>query len=57
MFEAALAFERYRFEVVRSWPDSVVNSKLLARRLSVHFEGSIGAQKPLVGGQALENRR
>lgn len=30
MFDAALAFDRYRLEVVRSWPDSAVKDKLLA---------------------------
>jgi hypothetical protein len=30
MFDSALAFERYRLEVVRSWPDSAVKDKLLA---------------------------
>jgi len=30
MFDSALAFERYRLEVVRSWPDSTVKDKLLA---------------------------
>jgi len=30
MFDAALAFTRYRVEVVRSWPDSEAKDKLLA---------------------------
>jgi hypothetical protein len=30
MFDSALAFERYRLEVVRSWPDSAVKDRLLA---------------------------
>jgi hypothetical protein len=30
MFDSALAFEWYRLEVVRSWPDSAVKDKLLA---------------------------
>ena len=30
MFDSALAFDRYRLEVVRSWPDSAVKDKLLA---------------------------
>ena len=30
MFDSALAFERYRLEVVRRWPDSAVKDKLLA---------------------------
>ena len=30
MFDSALAFDRYRLEVVRSWPDSAVKGKLLA---------------------------
>ena len=30
MFDSALAFERYRLEVVRSWPDSAVKDQLLA---------------------------
>jgi hypothetical protein len=29
MFDSALAFERYRLEVVRSWPDSAVKDQLL----------------------------
>jgi hypothetical protein len=30
MFDSAFAFERYRLEVVRRWPDSAVKDKLLA---------------------------
>ena len=30
MLDSALAFERYRLEVVRSWPDSAVKDQLLA---------------------------
>jgi len=30
MFDSAIAFERYRLEVVRRWPDSAVKDKLLA---------------------------
>jgi hypothetical protein len=30
MFDSALAFDRYRLEVVRSWPNSAVKDKLLA---------------------------
>jgi len=30
MFDSAIAFERYRLEVLRRWPDSVVKDKLLA---------------------------
>jgi hypothetical protein len=30
MFDSALAFDRYRLEVIRSWPDSAVKDKLLA---------------------------
>ena len=30
MFDSALAFERYRLEVVRRWPDSAVKDQLLA---------------------------
>ena len=30
MFDSALAFERYRLEVVRGWPDSAVKDQLLA---------------------------
>jgi hypothetical protein len=30
MFDSALAFERYRLEVVRTWPDSEIKDKLRA---------------------------
>jgi hypothetical protein len=30
MFDAALAFTRYRLEAVRSWPDCEAKDKLLA---------------------------
>jgi hypothetical protein len=30
MFDSALAFDRYRLEVVRTWPDSAVKDRLLA---------------------------
>lgn len=30
MFDSASAFERYRLEVIRSWPDSAVKDRLLA---------------------------
>jgi len=30
MFDSAVAFERYRLEVVRSWPDDEVKNRLLA---------------------------
>ena len=41
MFDSALAFERYRLEVVRNWPDSAAKEKVLAS-----IEYSLGRNGP-----------
>jgi hypothetical protein len=54
MFDSALAFERYRLEVVRSWPASEAKDRLIAAieySLEKAREGraSSGAQKAVSG--------
>jgi len=46
MFDAALAFTRYRLEVVRSWPDSEVKDKLLAALESCLRKSTPGQNQP-----------
>jgi hypothetical protein len=43
MFDSALAFARYRREVVRSWPDSAVKDQLLASIECSLFDGTARA--------------
>jgi hypothetical protein len=61
MFDSALAFERYRLEVVRSWPDSAVRDRLLAsieyslRRKGQsreHFDSRAGSGESDIGHDA-----
>ena len=47
MFDSALPFDRYRLEVVRSWPESAVKDKLLAS-ISVLFGGTARAEDTLI---------